>query len=256
MWSGTASECSLWKPPPTWPRPPGGNAVGVYPRLHSHQPRCSWRPATPDGPAPPAELQTAASRCLGPGAAGLHHPGGPPGPWRGPCWCVVLGLPGCVCLPWGDETFKGLRGGFLINHLASCVTQGRASPGAHPGREAPHHQCRGEGSGCPLPRSGASVNTPASATSAAPPPSGQSASCTSVPPARFPQRAKAAAVSASLQPDLDVRCLVPAPRPRTEDARGSSFWGLTRHQGRRLTPAWRSHHGPGPRQVQQGGSAR
>ena len=211
-------------------------------------------------PRRPCPSRRAADSCVPMPRAGGS---GPSPSWRTPwpmarplCWCVVLGLPGCVCLPWGDETFKGLRGGFLINHLASCVNQGRASPGAHPGREAPHHQCRGEGSGCPLPRSGASVNTPASATSSAPPPSGQSASCTSVPPARFPQRAKAAAVSASLQPDLDVRCLVPAPRPRTEDARGSSFWGLTRHQGRRLTPAWRSHLGPGPRQVQQGGSAR
>lgn len=50
-------------------------------------------------------------------------------------------------------------------------------------------------------------------------------------PASFPQRANAAIVSVTLQPDLYVRCLVPPPRPRTEDAQGSSFWGLTRHQG-------------------------
>lgn len=91
----------------------GGKAVGVYPRLHSHQPRCSWRPATPDGPAPPAELQTAASRRLRPGAASLHHPGGPPGPRRGPsvgAW--FSGSQGACVSRGGTRPSRGSEEGF------------------------------------------------------------------------------------------------------------------------------------------------
>lgn len=211
-------------PQPKWLRPLGDNAVGVYPRLHSHQarsPSAGWRPATPDGPAPPTELQTAASRCLRPGTASLHHPGAPPGPRRGPsvgAW--FSGSQGACVSRGGTRPSRGLRGGFLINHLASCVAQGQASPGAHPGREAPHHQCRGEVSGCPLPRSGASVNTPASATSAAPPPRGQSASCTSVPP---PASRKELTQQSCLSPCSQTLTFVvssprPAPGPRMHRA--------------------------------------
>ncbi|XP_043773495.1 uncharacterized protein LOC122703340 isoform X2 [Cervus elaphus] len=184
-------------PQPKWLRPLGDNAVGVYPRLHSHQarsPSAGWRPATPDGPAPPTELQTAASRCLRPGTASLHHPGAPPGPRRGPSvgasqpWCPPRQRGASPPVPWRGFGVPAPKIRSFSKYSSVC-----------------HFSC------APTQRTVRFLYL-----------------CT---PASFPQRANAAIVSVTLQPVLDVRCLVPPPRPRTEDAQGSSFWGLTRHQG-------------------------
>lgn len=38
----------------------------------------------------------------GQGALSFNILAGPPQPTARPlCWCVVLGLPGCLCFPWG-----------------------------------------------------------------------------------------------------------------------------------------------------------
>lgn len=112
-----STDCSLWKPRPTLLRPLGDNAIGVYPRLHSHparRPPC--RPPQMALPLPPSWGQS----CIpSPPQARRTEPSLS---WRTPwpmarplCWCMVLGLPGCLCFSLGNESFKGLRGGFLIN---------------------------------------------------------------------------------------------------------------------------------------------
>lgn len=87
-----------------------------------------------------------------------------------------------------------------------------------------------------------------------PPPRGQFTSCTSLPPPSFPQRPNEGIGSVTLQPDPDVRYLVPPPRP--EVAQGSAFWGLTRQRDRPTDPCPVLPPQPRPRKVQQGGSAR
>ncbi|XP_043326076.1 synapsin-1-like isoform X3 [Cervus canadensis] len=172
----------------------------------------------------PAESKGARSSGGLPGGEGCTHirPGAP---------VQAGGLPPQTALPLPpscrqlrpDASGQAQRAFTILAHPLAhgeAPLLGQASPGAHPGREAPHHQCRGEVSGCPLPRSGASVNTPASATSAAPPPRGQSASCTSVPP---PASRKELTQQSCLSPCSQTLTFVvssprPAPGPRMHRA--------------------------------------
>lgn len=115
--NGLPQTAPCGSPRPTLLRPLGDNAIGVYPRLHSHparRPPC--RPPQMALPLPPSWGQS----CIpSPPQARRTEPSLS---WRTPwpmarplCWCMVLGLPGCLCFSLGNESFKGLRGGFLIN---------------------------------------------------------------------------------------------------------------------------------------------